>query len=404
MYGKFNVHQLLENADTIFEMIDNHQGENNEHYYKKLICALGVKSPEASVKRLNMKKLILAPYVRIGFLDGILHFGFGSLRQLIVEKEMQNCLLDAAVLFKKPNCMEQVSSFLEKAGHDLGTIQDALKILEKNFLIPEGSYNRDDRHSRSFLFYSLSGAEIEKIQDNISNKVVAIVGCGGIGNVIGVLLATAGVGKFILVDNDQIELSNLSRQIMFKETDCGEFKTKILADALKERTSSVKINEVREFIDEKNINCLKNADFILISGDQENVLDLINAFAVKHNIPFMNVGYIEDIAVWGPLVIPGKSGCYQCKQHLVNYDSLSRDQINKCKEINSEYQAPSIGPINMMASSFAALDIFKLLGNFGQIQSLNARIGIWSHNLQIEKQDYNLNPSCEVCGSLQKTT
>ena len=80
---------------------------------------------------------------------------------------------------------------------------------------------------------------------------------------------------------------------------------------------------------------------------------------------------------------------------------LTQDQINKCREINNGYQAPSTGPINMMASSFAALDILKFWGDFGQIQSLNTRIGIWSHDLHIEKQDYSLNPLCEICGSLQ---
>ena len=349
-----------------------------------------------------MKKFTLAPYVRVGFLDGTLHFGFGSLRQLITEKETQNCVLDAAIFLKKPRRVEEVSSFLGDVGHNSKAIKDALDILLRNFLIPEGSYNREERHSRSFLFYSLSGAEIEQVQKNISNKTVAIVGCGGIGNVVSVLLATAGVGEFILVDNDRIELSNLSRQIMFKEVDCNKYKTTVLAKALKERSSQIKITEFKEFIDASNLHYLKNADFILLSGDQENVLDLINAFAVEHDLPFMNVGYIEDIAVWGPLVIPGKSGCYQCKQHLVNFSNLTQDQINKCKEINNGYQAPSAGPINMMASSFAALDILKFLGNFGQIQSLNTRLGIWSHDLHIEKQDYKLNPSCEICGSLQK--
>ena len=349
-----------------------------------------------------MKKFILAPYVRVGFLDGTLHFGFGSLRQLITEKETQNCVLDAAIFLKKPRSMEEVSSFLGSAGYDSTNVKEVLDILLKNFLIPEGSYERNERHSRSFLFYSLSGAEIEQVQKNISNKTIAIVGCGGIGNVVSVLLATAGIEEFILVDSDKIELSNLSRQIMFREVDCDQHKTTVLSDALKERASQIKITEFKEFIDESNIQHLKSADFILISGDQENVLDLINSFAVEHNIPFMNVGYVEDIAVWGPLVIPRQTGCYQCKQHLVNFEDLTQDQVHKCKEINSEYQAPSAGPINMMASSFAALDILKFLGNFGQIQSLNTRIGIWSHDLHIEKQDYSLNPLCDVCGSLQK--
>jgi len=351
-----------------------------------------------------MNKFTLAPYVRVGFLDGILHFGFGSLRQLILEKATQNCVLDAAIFLNKPRDMEEVSSFLENSGYDSTTIKETLRILLKNFLIPGGSYDREERHSRSFLFYSLSGAEIEQVQKNVSDKTIAIVGCGGIGNVVSALLATAGVREFILADSDRIELSNLSRQIMFKESDCGKYKTTILAEALKDRVSQIKITEYREFIDKYNIERLKNVDFILISGDQENVLDLINDFAVEHSIPFMNVGYVEDIAVWGPLVIPRKTGCYQCKQHLVNFSDLSQDQIEKCRAINNGYQAPSTGPINMMASSFAALDILKFLGNFGQIQSLNTRIGIWSHNLHIEKQDYSLNPSCTVCGSLQKVS
>jgi len=349
-----------------------------------------------------MKKFMLAPYVRVGFLNGVLHFGFGSLRQLITEKDIQSCILDAAVFFKKPRQMEEVSFFLKEAGHNANIIQDVFDILSKKFLMPEDAYDHEDRHSRSFLFYSLSGAKIHEVQRTLSNKSIAIVGCGGIGNVVGVLLATAGIGEFILIDDDQIELSNLSRQIMFKETDCGEYKTKVLAEAFKERSSQIKIAEIRQLVDESNIQCLKNANFILISGDQGNVLDLINVFAIENNIPFMNVGYIEDIAVWGPFVIPGKSGCHQCKQHLVNFKSLTQDQINKCREINNGYQSPSIGPINMIASSFAALDILKFFGDFGQVQSLNTRIGIWSHDLHIEKQDCSLNPLCKICGSLQK--
>lgn len=349
-----------------------------------------------------MDKFMLAPYVRVGFLEGNLHFGFGSLRQLIQEKEIQNCLLDASVFLKQPRKMDEVSSFLKESGHHLNAIKQSMEILKKNFLMPEGIYNSVDRHSRSLLFYSLSGAEVNRVQKKISYKKIAIVGCGGIGNVMGVLLATAGIGEFLLVDNDRIEISNLSRQIMFTEEDCGQYKSSILAKALKERFSSIKITEIKEFITYEKLSILKDCDFILVSGDQGNVLDIINTFAIENEIPFLNVGYVEDIAVWGPLVVPGDSGCYSCRQHLVNAEGLKPEQIDKCREINRGYQSPSNGPINMMASSFATLDILKFLGQFGEIQSLNTRIGIWSHDLHIEKQDYNLNPECKVCGPLQR--
>ena len=349
-----------------------------------------------------MSRFLLAPYVRVGFLDGVLHFGFGSLRQLIEDKKLQSCLLDSANFLLKPQYLNDVSLFLLDLGYDLQTIECAFEILKKNFILPEGIYSSFDRHSRSLLFYALSSAEIHSIQKCISKKKIAIVGCGGIGNVVSVLLATAGVEEFLLMDGDLIEISNLSRQVMFEEKDCGKYKTTILGEALKSRCSTVKIIEIKEFITNKNTFILKDYDFILISGDQNNVLNVINSFAVKNNVPFMNVGYVEDIAVYGPLVIPGKSGCYDCKQHLVNFDNLTQDQIDKCKKINAAYQAPSIGPINMMAASLASLDILRFLGDFGEIQSLNTRIGLWSHDLHIEKQNYQLNPECKTCGSLQK--
>lgn len=246
-----------------------------------------------------MSKLVLAPYVRVGFLEGDLHFGFGSLRQLIRDKQIQNCLLDAAVFLKQPRFKEEVFSLLQSSGHESQTIHDSMEILSKKFLIPAWAYDASERHSRSFLFYLLSGAEIGKVQQETSNKKLAVVGCGGIGNVMGALLATAGVGEFILVDEDRIELSNLSRQIMFKEADCGQYKTAILASELKERCSSIKISEINAFITSQTVSLLKDCDFILVSGDQGNVLDLINTFAIDNEIPFMNVGYVEDIAVWG---------------------------------------------------------------------------------------------------------
>lgn len=349
-----------------------------------------------------MNKYTLAPYVRVGFLEGDLHFGFGSLRHLIKDHNLQSCLLDAAAFLKQPCTMRELTSYLQTLSYHAEVIKNAIEILSKKFILPTGVYHSRDRHSRSFLFYSLSGAEIDEVQKNISAKKIAIVGCGGIGNVMGVSLATAGVGELLLIDHDQIELSNLSRQIMFKEADCGQFKTNILAEALKERCKGIKISKFKEFITKDNVSVLEGCDFILAAGDQGNVVDLINAFAVENEIPFMNVGYVEDIAVWGPLVIPGISGCYHCKQHLVNFNSLTQDQIKKCRKINSGYQSPSNGPINLMASSFATLDILRFLGKFGAIHSLNTRIGVWTHDLHLEKQDFSLNPDCQTCGHLQR--
>jgi hypothetical protein len=124
----------------------------------------------------------------------------------------------------------------------------------------------------------------------------------------------------------------------------------------------------------------------------------VNEFCVKSKIPYINVGYVNDISVWGPLYVPGESGCYVC-QDIVADDSFDGELKCLIKNINSGYQAPSVGPVNMISSGLAAADILKfLVGATDKVQSINTRIGLWTHNLKIEKQDCSYNPKCTVCG------
>lgn len=348
-----------------------------------------------------MNYSILSPYVRVGFLKGELHFGFGSLRKIIKTKALQNTLLSAAALFKKPKSTEDVEKTLEQHGHDSATVQESMEILHQNFLMPEDSYRKEDRHSRSLLYYALSGADVTSVQKKISGKHVAIVGCGGIGNVVAASLATAGVGTLTLFDADEVEVSNLNRQILFTEEDCTKAKASSLATALKERNRTLVTHEVHEFVTKENIEKLDACDFIVVSGDQLNLVEEVNEYSIQKNIPFLNIGYVEDIAVWGPFVIPGQTGCCACKQQLVNEEGLTDEQINLCREVNRNYQSPSNGPINMLASSLATIDILRFLGEFGEIQSLNQRIGLWTDTLTFEKQEYGKNPNCKVCGEIQ---
>ena len=63
-------------------------------------------------------------------------------------------------------------------------------------------------------------------QKKIMKSSICIIGCGGLGTTTAQYLAMTGVGKMILIDFDNIELSNLNRQISFLETDIGKNKVK----------------------------------------------------------------------------------------------------------------------------------------------------------------------------------
>jgi len=71
----------------------------------------------------------------------------------------------------------------------------------------------------------------EEIRHQLSDKVVGIAGCGGLGSNCAVALARVGIGKLVLADFDRVEESNLNRQYFLREQ-IGEFKAEALRDII----------------------------------------------------------------------------------------------------------------------------------------------------------------------------
>lgn len=85
-----------------------------------------------------------------------------------------------------------------------------------------------DRYQRHILLPEIGGAGQQKLKA----ARVALVGIGGLGNPAAQYLAAAGVGTLGLIDDDQVSLSNLQRQVLFTDKDVGRAKTAAAAAAL----------------------------------------------------------------------------------------------------------------------------------------------------------------------------
>ncbi|MCB9245251.1 MAG: HesA/MoeB/ThiF family protein [Flavobacteriales bacterium] len=111
----------------------------------------------------------------------------------------------------------------------------------------------EERYSRQIILPGFGKSAQEKLRDSS----VLVVGCGGLGCPVLLYLVTMGVGHITLVDHDRVELSNLPRQVLYRESDIGQFKAEAAANHLRSHNGHVRIHalpihlgaaEVRELV------------------------------------------------------------------------------------------------------------------------------------------------------------
>lgn len=120
------------------------------------------------------------------------------------------------------------------------------------------------------------------LQSKFSSATVAVCGLGGLGSNIAVSLARAGIGKLILIDFDNVDVSNLHRQ-QYKASQVGMSKTKALTENLLEIAPYIKIETHCKKIEENYIETLlRDADIICEAFDKaEEKAMLVNSVIEK---------------------------------------------------------------------------------------------------------------------------
>lgn len=140
---------------------------------------------------------------------------------------------------------------------------------------------------------------------------IAILGVGGLGAPAALALAHAGVGKLILIDDDEVDRSNLHRQILFRDADVGRPKLQATADALARRGLSTK-TELREGrLDPMHTELLAGADVIVECSDNFATKFLSADAARLRRVPIVHGAAIRWI---GTALAVGPEGgpCYRC--------------------------------------------------------------------------------------------
>ena len=138
--------------------------------------------------------------------------------------------------------------------------------------------NQIERYSRQIILKNVGHLGQKKL---IHSKVL-IIGMGGLGCPVAEFLTRAGVGSLGIIDNDNINLSNLHRQSLFNNNDIKKSKVSVVKKKLRKINPKIKINCYKIRLNNKNFNnIIKKYNFIVDGSDNFKTKFLINDFCLK---------------------------------------------------------------------------------------------------------------------------
>ncbi len=150
------------------------------------------------------------------------------------------------------------------------------------------------RYSRQEKFLNNIDEFDENFQNSIKDKKIVIVGCGGVGSVLGELLVRGGFLNLVLIDNDLIDETNIQRQ-NYNECDISKPKAKTLSENLKKINKCVKIKFVLDILDNSNISKIcEKSSLIIDCSDNFEIRKIINSYCEKNNKDWIYNGAIKS--------------------------------------------------------------------------------------------------------------
>jgi len=210
--------------------------------------------------------------------------------------------------------------------------------------------------------------------DVISEKKVLLIGLGSGNSPTALELVKQGITKFVLMDFDRLELSNLSRHVCGM-SDIGRYKTKAVADLLKNKNPYVEVTtyemDITETTNSFRNKLIEDIDLVICGTDNRKSRLIINRLCVEHDIPCIYGGAFRR-AYGGQVlhVIPHKTMCYQCfiqslPEIAEDYEISNRNQVNEIaySDIDNVPIEPGLStdilPISTLVSKLAILDLLK---------------------------------------------
>ncbi|MDL2261216.1 HesA/MoeB/ThiF family protein [Methanimicrococcus sp. OttesenSCG-928-J09] len=252
------------------------------------------------------------------------------------------------------------------------------------------------RYERQLPLFGIEG------QQKLAEASVFIAGTGGLGSPVATYLAAAGVGKIVLLDCDSVDVTNLNRQFLHRESDVGRKKAESGSEKLKEMNSEILVESVCGLLNEENVKeIIGDCQIIVDALDNDKTRRILAAFAKQTKRPYFHAavsGFQGQFAAFYPEIGP----CYFCAFPEDEDDFEENENTSETR--NSEKKKPVfpiVGATAGIIGSMEANEIIKYITGAGKIQV--GKLFIWDGlSCIFDVIDIESDENCSVCGKNNK--
>ncbi|WP_321301847.1 ThiF family adenylyltransferase [uncultured Sphaerochaeta sp.] len=297
--------------------------------------------------------------------------------------------------------------------------------------------------SERIVIYGLMNSKIENnvvkrqeaafgkaFNEKLQTLRAVVIGVGGTGSPMAILLARSGIGELILLDGDNLDITNMNRVSGFSNEDIGKNKAIALKDYIDTLGLNTKVIAIPEYlhISETGIDALSSSDIVFCCTDDATGRDIINQALYYYSLVLIDVGltgfvdretksepFLRDHRGRVSCVFPENGACLRCQNvindKMIEYeeavrqnpDLLKLDPETLLKEhylIGGGEQAPGVGPFTTITAMNGLATFMNLIHEFRDLSSDFRNDNIWIDFIHLtiySNYPQNENDECIYC-------
>lgn len=237
-------------------------------------------------------------------------------------------------------------------------------------------------------------------QGKVSGARVLVVGAGALGNEVLKNLALLNVQRLVIMDFDRVEVSNLSRAVLFRQEDAdqGRYKALVAAERLVEINSELEVLVLLgDVVTDLSLGLLDAVDVVIGCVDNRLARLYLNRLCWRAGKPWVDGG-ILNLSGQVAAYVPGAS-CYECGLTAAAWAEI-RQRLG-CTDMARRYAMDGHAPTTPLAASIlGALQVqeaLKLVLGLGEVSLASRMFSYEGHYLHAAV--YEQQPLREVCES-----